>query len=106
MLYVGVDVGKSKCRASMMNAEGKIMKEIDFTNNSQGISSLTSLLSMDDHVVMESTGPYWLDLYNHLDDLHIPVVLANPLKTKAIGLLESRVIKWMLEFWLIFFGLI
>jgi transposase len=85
MLYVGVDVGKSKCRASMMNAQGKIIKEIDFTNNSNGISSLTSHLSLDDHVVMESTGPYWLDLYNHLDDLHIPVVLANPLKTKAIA---------------------
>jgi transposase len=34
---------------------------------------------------MESTGAYWLDLYNHLDDLHISVVLANPLKTKAIA---------------------
>ena len=68
-----------------MNPEGKIVKELDFNNNLQGINSLTSMLSMDDHVVMESTGPYWLDLYNHLDDLHIPVVLANPLKTKAIA---------------------
>jgi len=74
----------------MMNTEGKIMKEIDFTNNSQGISSLTSLLSLDDHVVMESTGPYWLDLYNHLDDLHIPVVLTNPLKTKAIASARNK----------------
>ena len=43
------------------------------------------MLSMDDQVVMESTGPYWLDLYNQLDELHIAVVLANPLKTKAIA---------------------
>ena len=85
MMYVGVDVGKRKCRAAIMNPEGKIVKELDFSNNSQGINSLTSMLSMDDRVVMESTGPYWLDLYNHLDDLHIPVVLANPLKTKAIA---------------------
>jgi transposase len=85
MLYVGVDVGKSKCRASMMSPEGKIIKEIDFSNNSTGISSLISHLSVDNHVVMESTGPYWLDLYNHLDDLHIAVVLANPLKTKTIA---------------------
>jgi transposase len=69
----------------MMSPEGKIIKEIDFCNNSSGISSLISHLSVDDHVVMESTGPYWLDLYNHLDDLHIPVVLANSLKTKAIA---------------------
>jgi transposase len=85
MKYVGVDIGKRKCRAAIMNPEGKIVKELDFNNNLQGINSLTSMLSMDDHVVMESTGPYWLDLYNHLDDLHIPVVLANPLKTKAIA---------------------
>jgi transposase len=68
-----------------MNSEGKIVKELNFSNNSNGIASLTQLLSMDDKVVMESTGPYWLDLYNQLDELHIPVVLANPLKTKAIA---------------------
>ena len=85
MKYVGVDIGKRKCRAAIMNSEGKIEKELDFCNNSDGISSLTLLLSMDDRVVMESTGPYWLDLYNQLDELHIPVVLANPLKTKAIA---------------------
>jgi len=85
MMYVGVDVGKSKCRASMMSSEGRIVKELNFSNDKAGISHLASMLSMDDRVVMESTGPYWLDLYNHLDDLHIPVVLANPLKTKAIA---------------------
>jgi len=85
VMYVGVDVGKSGCRAAMMNQEGKITKEFDFSNNLQGISDLASMLTMDDKVVMESTGAYWLDLYNHLDDLHIPVVLANPLQTKAIA---------------------
>jgi transposase len=85
MKYVGVDIGKRKCRAAIMNPEGKIVKELDFANNSDGIASLTLLLSMDDRVIMESTGPYWLDLYNHLDELHIAVVLANPLKTKAIA---------------------
>jgi transposase len=85
MKYVGVDIGKRKYRAAIMNSEGKIVKELDFSNNSDGIASLTLLLSMDDRVVMESTGPYWLDLYDQLDELHIPVVLANPLKTKAIA---------------------
>ncbi len=85
MKYVGVDIGKKKCRAALINPQGKIVKELDFSNNSEGIASLTSMLTMDDRVVMESTGPYWLDLYNQLDELHIPVVLANPLKTKAIA---------------------
>lgn len=85
MMYVGVDVGKSKCRAAMVSQEGKITREFDFQNDSEGISRLASMLSMDDRVVMESTGAYWLNLYNHLDELHIPVVLANPLQTKAIA---------------------
>jgi len=85
MKYVGVDIGKRKCRAAIMNPEGRIVKELDFNNDSAGIANLTLLLSIDDRVVMESTGPYWLDLYNQLDDLHIAVVLANPLKTKAIA---------------------
>ena len=40
---------------------------------------------MDDKVVMESTGAYWANLYNQLENVHIRVVLANPLKTKAIA---------------------
>jgi len=62
MLYVGVDVGKRKCRAAMMNQEGEITGEFDFSNDSEGISWLSSMLMMDDRVVMESTGAYWLDL--------------------------------------------
>ena len=38
MKYVGVDIGKRKCRAAIMNPEGKIVKELDFSNNSDGIS--------------------------------------------------------------------
>jgi transposase len=85
MMYVGIDVGKNRCRAAMMNREGVIVDEFSFNNDQAGISHLASMLTMDDRVVMESTGAYWLNLYNHLDDVHIPVVLANPLKTKAIA---------------------
>lgn len=83
--YIGIDVGKQKCRAAMMDLQGTIIDEFTFTNNHDGIASLTSRLTMDDRVVMESTGSVWTNLYNHLDDAHIPVVLANPLKTKAIA---------------------
>jgi predicted NBD/HSP70 family sugar kinase len=48
MVYVGVDVGKSKCRAAMMSQEGKITEEFDFKNDSEGISRLASMLTVDD----------------------------------------------------------
>ncbi|MGA2785344.1 MAG: transposase [Candidatus Bathyarchaeia archaeon] len=81
---MGIDIGKMKCRVAIMDQEGSILNEFTFTNNHEGIESLASRLSMDDRVVMESTGSVWTNLYNHLDEKHIHVVLANPLKTKPL----------------------
>jgi transposase len=83
--YVGVDIGKKKCNVAVMDQQGLIADEFTFTNNHQGIEWFSSKLSMDDRVVMESTGSVWTNLYNQLDSKHIPVILANPLKTKAIA---------------------
>jgi transposase len=68
-----------------MDPGGVILEEFTFTNNHAGIEGLASRLTLDDRVVMESTGSVWTNLYNHLDARHIPVTLANPLKTKAIA---------------------
>ncbi|MCL2868960.1 MAG: IS110 family transposase [Candidatus Bathyarchaeota archaeon] len=83
--YVGVDVGKTRCRAALMNQKGTIEKEFFFENTPNGIQQLTSLLSSEDQVVMESTANMWLPLYEAIDNKHIKVVLANPMKTKAIA---------------------
>lgn len=83
--YVGVDIGKQKCNVAIMEQNGLIDDEFTFTNNYLGIEWFSKKLTMHDKVVMESTGSYWTNLYNHLDSKHIPVILANPLKTKAIA---------------------
>jgi transposase len=85
MKYVGIDVGKYKCAVAMMDSEGQISDEFAFHNNNEGIRGLISRLSMDDMVVMESTGSVWSNLYDRLEQVHIKVVLANPMKTKAIA---------------------
>ena len=85
MRYVGIDVGKARCRAALMNQKGDMESEFFFENNSRGISNLVSALTSEDKVVMESTGNLWLNLYDALDHRNISVVLANPLKTKAIA---------------------
>jgi transposase len=82
---VGIDIGKAKCRAAIMDPGGLMLEEFTFTNNHEGIEGLASKLTMNDRVVMESTGSVWTNLYNHLDEKHIHVALANPLKTKAIA---------------------
>jgi transposase len=83
--YVGVDVGKTKCRAALMNQSGTIESEFFFENNKSGIEHLTSLLTCEDRVVMESTGNLWLNIYDSLEHKKVKVVLANPMKTKAIA---------------------
>jgi transposase len=82
--YVGVDVDKTKCRAALMDQKETIEREFFFENNHQGIQQLTSLLTCKDKVVMASTGNLWLNIYDTLDHRNITVVLANPMKTKAI----------------------
>ena len=57
--YVGLDIGKWKCRATIMNQEGLILDEFWFTNNHDGIETLTAKLDPQDRVVMESTGSVW-----------------------------------------------
>src|SRR4030066_2115365 len=83
--YVGIDVGKAKCRAALMNQNGAVESEFFFENNSKGILKLVSTLTSEDKVVMESTGNLWLNIYDTLDAKRIQVVLANPLKTKDIA---------------------
>lgn len=85
MRYIGVDVGKTRCRAAIMNEKGTLENEFFFENNNKGITSLLSTLNAQDKVVMESTGNLWLNIYDTLDQRNIKVVLANPLKTKAIA---------------------
>jgi transposase len=68
-----------------MDQKGKIEREFFFENNPKGIQHLTSLLTCEDQVVMESTANLWLTLYEALDNKNIKVVLANPMKTKAIA---------------------
>jgi transposase len=85
MRYVGIDIGKVKCRAAVMDPEGTIAEEFTFQNDREGITRLASKLTPEDRVVMESTGSVWSTLYNSLEERQIPVTLANPLKTKAIA---------------------
>jgi transposase len=85
MKYVGVDIGKWRCRAAVMNPEGVLIDEFAFNNDAEGIRDLASRLTTEDRVVMESTGSVWSTLYDALDERKVPVVLANPLKTRAIA---------------------
>jgi activator of 2-hydroxyglutaryl-CoA dehydratase len=42
MRYVGVDVGKWRCRAAIMNPDGVVVDEFTFPNDAEGILDLAS----------------------------------------------------------------
>ncbi len=83
--YAGIDIGKKKCQACMMEKDGTIAEEFVFSNDSDGISLLLSRLDDKCKAVMESTGNYWIRVYNALEEHDIEVKLANPLMTKAVS---------------------
>lgn len=85
MKYVGLDIGEWRCRAAFMSPEGNIIEEFTFPNDGEGMEKLASRLTPMDRVVMESTGSVWSTLYELFDERSMPVVLANPLKTRVIA---------------------
>jgi len=88
--YVGVDIGKRKCRAAVVDEDGVLIKEFSFLNDFSGIEGFVRMLSEGDSVVMESTGNLWVNLYEAVEGRGVKVVLANPLKMKAIALAKIR----------------
>jgi transposase len=104
MKYVGVDIDKWKCRAVVMDPDGTIIEKFTFPNDAEGMASLASRLTPEDQVVMESTGSVWSTLYELFDEKHVPVVLANPFKTRAIASariktdkVDARILAHLLE---------
>jgi len=88
--YVGVDVGKRKCRAAVVDEDGVLVDEFSFFNDFDGLELFVSKLSEGDCVVMESTGNLWLNLYEAVEGKGVKAVLANPLKMKAIASAKIR----------------
>jgi transposase len=62
------------------------VKEAEFEYSLEGIESIKAWLRENDckHVVMESTGVYWVPLYTALEEAGFHVVLANAYHVKSI----------------------
>jgi transposase len=91
-VYVGIDVHKKYCQATLMSEQGQIMHELRFDNTKQGATSLVDLArTVDPHVkaVVEPSANFWIRIYDKLEDEGVEVKLSNPLRTKAIA--EARI---------------
>ena len=90
MQYLGVDVAKHTHVAAVRREDGSPHgKAFEFSNDQAGFRSLLARMrelgceAGDTLVVMESTGHYWLALWEFLDAHGLDVAVVNPVLTDA-----------------------
>ncbi len=84
MYYTGIDLHRKTSFVTTVDQSGQIVKKVNMINDE--VTVLDYFLSLDDDtkVVIESTAN-WYWLYDLLTEHQIPVVVSNPVKTKAIA---------------------
>jgi len=90
--YIGVDVGKRKCVACVMNQDGDISETYSYPNTTADASEFARCLVKkygECKAVVESTGNMWMKTYEAFEETGIEVKLANPSKTRVIA--EARI---------------
>lgn len=94
MYYCGIDIAKQSHSVSIVNDQGEIVKRgVRISNDRCGFEALNSLLSPYQgqiEIGLESTGHYWLPLYDHLSHEDYPVVVINPLQIRAFRKMDIR----------------
>jgi transposase len=85
MQYVGLDVHKRFTYGIIKDRDGNILAENRFNNGEEQFNNfLESFHPTETKIVMESTG-VWEWIYELLERFGYEVILANPIKTKAIA---------------------
>jgi len=86
-LYMGIDVGKRKHTALVINEHGqRVVKAFTFANDRRGIEQVLAplrTLTEPVEVALEATGHYWLALFAQLTQAGYHVHVFNPLQVHA-----------------------
>ena len=82
----GIDIGKRKHAACLLNDQGDILVKLRFANDAQGFARLHQQLQAHGQegswlVGMEATGHYWYALHDQLGRWNYPRIVLNPLQT-------------------------
>jgi transposase len=88
MMSVGIDVHKKRCQACLKDQQGRLIEELSFQNNPEGITQIRTLLAnySEAKVTLESTGNLWTRIYDELNkEPTLKVILTNPYKTRIIA---------------------
>jgi transposase len=84
MKYVGIDFHKSYSFITEMDGTGSIQRQIRLSNNHDTLKGYVDRLPPRTKIAIEATCN-WYYFYELVEDHDLDVVLAHPLKTKAIA---------------------
>ena len=97
MYYIGIDVAKHHHDAIALDATGQVvLRPFRFLNTRAGVEQLIAqleALNEEVRIAMESTGHYWIPLYEYLADRDYAVTVFNPLQIKAyrqVGIRKAK----------------
>jgi transposase len=97
MYHIGIDVAKDHHDALGLDDTGRIiLPAFRFFNTRAGVEELMARLKAlngEVHVAMESTGHYWIALYEYLVERNYAVTVFNPLQIRAyrqVGIRKAK----------------
>lgn len=87
MYYVGIDMHKNYFNTAVMDRRGKILEEKKYPHDSSGMKRFLKRTKSrgKSRVVIESSANLWIPIYNLLEEEEVEVILAHPMKVKAIA---------------------
>lgn len=94
MYYGGIDIAKHEHTLTIIDQEGTVIQAAQrVTHDKQGLARLQELLQPyagQIRIGLESTGHYWLAVYDHLTQADYPVTVLNALQVRAYRKLDLR----------------
>ena len=84
MLYVGVDAHKSTSQITIMNETGEVLRRKRVASTREGFQAALAGLNEPLKSVLEASYS-WGPMYDWLEDMSEEVLLAHPLKVRAIA---------------------
>ncbi len=82
--YIGIDLHKQTSYVTKMDAQGKILEQRNLRNDPDTLRGYLTQQPADTRFAVEATGN-WMYLYELIEERCPDLVLAHPLKTKAIA---------------------
>lgn len=82
--YIGIDLHKAKSFVTRLDRRGRVLEQVELAHATGALKTYVDGLPADSRIAVEATGN-WMWLYEQIEERHPDLVLAHPLKTKAIA---------------------